>query len=248
MAFLTCSTVSGALGKCFQYNVLIPDRHDENTRVLLLLHGLSDDYTVWQRYTEIERFADARGLCVIMPDGGRSFYTDMKYGPAYYTSIVRDVMQSARSIFNLTDKREKNFTAGLSMGGYGALKIALKNPDMFAGCVSLSGVVDIAGRAESRLWEGDFSLIWGEDYYRTVRGSEDDIEALMDSYKGTDKKKPKIYSACGSSDFMIEDNRRFADFLAKSDFVTKYEEFPGDHNWTFWNTHLCGGLDFIMAE
>lgn len=248
MAFLTCSTASPALEKCFQYNAIIPDGVNENSPVILLLHGLSDDYTIWQRMTEIERYANERGIAVIMPDGGRSFYTDMKYGSAYYTSIVKDVINSARSLFHISDKRENNFTAGLSMGGYGAIKIALKNPDMFAGCVSLSGVTDISAKAKEKLWNKDFSLIWGENYTESLPGSNDDLFTLVSAFAVTDKPKPIIYSACGNVDFMIEDNRRFSDFITNKNFIFKYEEFPGSHDWIFWNQHIAGGIDFVLEK
>lgn len=140
---------SASLGRSFCYNIIVPENSDGDIPAVLLLHGLSDDYTQWERMTPIERYANERGIAVIMPDGARSFYTDMKYGDAYYSSIVRDVMRSARSLFPLSVKREKNFTAGLSMGGYGALKIALKNPDVFSGAISLSGVLNIA-KAQQR--------------------------------------------------------------------------------------------------
>lgn len=248
MAFLTCSTFSDALEKCIQYNVIIPENHGEDMRTLLLLHGLSDDYTCWQRRTVIELIAENFGICVIMPDGARSFYSDMKYGDAYYTCIVNDVMNSARKLFHLSDKREHNLVAGLSMGGYGALKIALRNPDKFAGCVSLSGVLDIARVIRDGSWKREFTAVWGEDYEITVPGSDQDIFALVESYADSDKPKPRIYSACGDDDFLLGDNHSFRDFMADKGFDFKYEQFPGNHNWEFWNKALPKGLEFLFAK
>ena len=93
MAFLTCHTGSASLGRSFCYNIVVPENSDGDIPTVLLLHGLSDDYTQWERMTPIERYANERGIAVIMPDGARSFYTDMKYGDAYYSSIVCDVMR-----------------------------------------------------------------------------------------------------------------------------------------------------------
>ena len=140
MAFINVSTFSMSLGKSMQYNAFVPDGGQTDIPVFLLMHGLSDDYTQWQRFTETERFAAERGVAVIMPDGARSFYTDMKFGGAYYSCMIKDVMESARNLFPISRRRERTFTAGLSMGGYGAAKIALRNPDMFAGFIALSGL------------------------------------------------------------------------------------------------------------
>lgn len=248
MAFLTCSTFSNALEKCIQYNIIIPENRTPETKNLLLLHGLSDDYTCWQRRTVIELIAENYGICVIMPDGARSFYSDMKYGGAYYSSIVNDVMKSAQNLFHISDKREHNFVAGLSMGGYGAVKIALRNPDKFCGCITLSGVVDIAKVVVERNWVREFTSIWGEDYIDTVPGSDQDLFALVESYANSDKPKPRIFSACGDDDFLLADNLRFRDFMEDKEFEFKYEQHPGNHNWVFWNENLPRGLDYLFSK
>ena len=245
MAFLNVSTFSGALGKSIQYNAFVPDGGQTDVPVFLLMHGLSDDYTQWQRFTETERYAAERGVAVIMPDGARSFYTDMKFGGAYYSCIVNDVMNSARNLFPISRRRERTFAAGLSMGGYGAAKIALRNPDTFAGFISLSGCLDIAKLARDNTFV-DFELIWGKDYADVVPGSEDDTIALLRSYRGADKPKPRMYIAEGEDDFLLEHNRNFRDAAAAEDFDMKYEEHPGNHNWPFWNTYLPVGMDFLL--
>ena len=245
MAFINVSTVSPSLGKSIQYNAFVPDNAQTDIPVFLLMHGLSDDYTQWQRFTVAERYAVERGVAIIMPDGGRSFYTDMKYGGAYYSCMVNDVMNSARSLFPISRKREKTFTAGLSMGGYGAAKIALRNPDMFAGFVSLSGCLDIAKLARDEVF-GDFKLIWGEDYANVVPGSEDDTIALLSTYSDETKPKPKMYVAVGDDDFLLEHNHNFRDAASELGFDIKYEQGPGNHNWIFWNDYLPKGMDFLL--
>ena len=245
MAFLTCHTDSPSLGRSFCYSIIVPENSGGDIPTVLLLHGLSDDYTQWERMTPIERYANERGIAVIMPDGARSFYTDMKYGDAYYSSIVCDVMRSARTLFPLSVKREKNFTAGLSMGGYGALKIALKNPDVFSGAISLSGVLNIAQSAADVTWDRDFTLIWGEDYKNALPGSEDDLFCLTDNIKG---EKPRLFISCGDSDFMLGQNRDFREHIKDAGFDFRYEEHPGNHNWMYWAEHIAEGLDFILGR
>lgn len=245
MAFITVSTSSAALGKCIRYNAVIPENPNGDIPVVFLLHGLSDDYTAWQRFTAIEVFANERGIAVIMPDAGRSFYTDMKSGDNYYSSIVEDVMRSARTLFPITKDRAKTFTAGLSMGGYGAVKLALRNPDIFSACASLSGVLDIAQNVSEGTWDGLFASIWGEDYKNTVPGSRDDLFALA-TPELTDK--VRIFMACGDEDFLLEENHAFRDHVAKVGFTHVYEEHPGNHNWHFWGRYIPDALDFLLAK
>ena len=98
-------------------------------KCLYLLHGLSDDHTIWLRRTSIERYATEYGICVVMPCGHRSFYTDMKYGGKYYTYIAKELPRVIREFFNVSDKREDNYIAGLSMGGYESTKASVRQQD-----------------------------------------------------------------------------------------------------------------------
>lgn len=120
--------------------------------VLWLLHGLSDDHTIWQRRTSIERYVDPMGLAVVMPGVHRSWYTDMAAGNRYWTFVSEELPGIMRSLFPISERRDDNFVAGLSMGGYGAFKLALRHPERFAAAASLSGALSIAyGLAQSLL-------------------------------------------------------------------------------------------------
>src|SRR6476619_7886720 len=107
------------------------------TPVLYLLHGLSDDDTIWLRRTSIERYVAALGLAVVMPQVHRSFYTDEAYGNRYWTYLSEELPEIVHGFFRLSRRREDTFVAGLSMGGYGALKWALRDPGRFAAAASL---------------------------------------------------------------------------------------------------------------
>ena len=118
---------------------------DGDPPVLYLLHGLSDDDTIWLRRTSIERYVAPLGLAVVMPQVHRSFYTDEAYGGRYWTFLSEELPALVGSLFRVSSRREDTFVAGLSMGGYGALKWALRQPERFAAAASLSGAVHVAG-------------------------------------------------------------------------------------------------------
>ena len=146
MALLTWNFHSQTLGISASANVVLPQSAVEKGKklpVLYLLHGLSDDHTIWQRRTSIERYVEPLGLAVVMPAVNRSFYANMAHGPRYWDFISEELPRLARSFFPLSDKRSDTFVAGLSMGGYGAFKLALSHPDRFAAAASLSGTLDI---------------------------------------------------------------------------------------------------------
>ena len=118
---------------------------------LYLLHGLSDDHTTWLRRTSIERYVAPMDLAVVMPAAHRSFYTDMAggvKGHRYWTFISEELPALARWFFPLSDASEDNFVAGLSMGGYGAYKLALSHPSKYAAAASLSGALNVARLVE----------------------------------------------------------------------------------------------------
>src|SRR5215216_3173923 len=112
-------------------------------KTLYLLHGHSDDHTAWMRWSSIEQYVEGLNLVVVMPAVHLSFYNDMVYGGRYWQFISEEVPALVRDMFSLSAEREDNFVAGLSMGGYGAFKLALTHPERFAAAASLSGAVDI---------------------------------------------------------------------------------------------------------
>ena len=155
MALITCDFYSESLGLCCAMNVILPQATSSQIGmqgsvrakkhpVLWLLHGLSDDHTIWARRTSIERYVAERGIAVVMPNAGKSFYKNMASGPAYGTFLKEELPEIAQSFFPLSTDRRDNFVAGNSMGGYGAFLLALSQPERFAAAASLSGALDIA--------------------------------------------------------------------------------------------------------
>ncbi len=143
-------------------------------KVLYLLHGLSDDASAWQRYTAIETVANEYGLVVVMPSVGRSFYTDQPNGQHYFSYLMEELPQYLSDVFDLAPKREDTLIAGVSMGGYGAVKAALLYPERFFAAASFSGALSLKFL---ELYPNDprqkeFSLIFGD--LSKLSGSEHD--------------------------------------------------------------------------
>lgn len=207
-------------------------------RTLYLLHGHSDDHTAWQRFTSIERYAEGLHLAVVMPAVHLSFYNDMAHGGKYWQFISEEVPILVREMFPLSSARKDNFVAGLSMGGYGAFKMALTHPDRFAAAASLSGaldirsVVDLDHRRNDKSWLEEMRTVFGD--LSKVPGSKHDLMMLAKKV-ARGSPKPRLYQCCGTEDQLYEDNLRFRDVVRKLPLDLTYEEGPGEHNWAYWD-------------
>jgi S-formylglutathione hydrolase FrmB len=210
-------------------------------RTLLLLHGMSDDESAWTRRSNIENYAEARGLAVVMPNVHRSFYSNMLHGYRYWDFVSGELIEKARALFPLSSAREDNFVAGLSMGGHGAFKLALRLPHVFAAGASLSGVADVTEFRESRAL--DYLLIFGEG--GPERGSEHDVFHLASELAASDAPKPRLYQCCGTEDFLLSQNRSLRDHLQPLGFDYLYEEGPGDHDWKYWDKMIDRTLRWL---
>ena len=248
MAHLVVDYYADALGVQARMHVLLPQRLAAGkAKTLYLLHGMSDDEGTWMRRTSIERYAEEKGLAVVMPDGGLGWYTDMYRGLAWFKFISGELPALCRRFFPiLSDKREDTYIGGNSMGGYGALKCALRAPRTFSRVISLSGALDAADTAINntvpatrRYWEDVFGP--AED----VSGSENDLFAAATAL--TDPAlRPRIYMWCGTEDFLYGQNTRMRDHLRALGYDLTYEESPGDHQWQYWDKKIAGALDWLL--
>ena len=248
MAHLVVDYYADALGVQTRMHVLLPQRLAAGkAKTLYLLHGMSDDEGTWMRRTSIERYAEEKGLAVVMPDGGLGWYTDMYRGLAWFKFISGELPALCRRFFPiLSDKREDTYIGGNSMGGYGALKCALRAPRTFSRVISLSGALDAADTAINntvpatrRYWEDVFGP--AED----VSGSENDLFAAATAL--TDPAlRPRIYMWCGTEDFLYAQNTRMRDHLRALGYDLTYEESPGDHQWKYWDKKIADALDWLL--
>ena len=244
-----CHFRAKTLGSDTDVNVLIPEDAGEDIPVLYLLHGMHGDYTSWLNGSAIGKYARMRGIAVVMPSAVNSFYCNMKYGCRYYDYVTEELPAFLRkNLPSLSTKREKTFVAGLSMGGYGAVKLALRRPDLYAACASLSGCLDLAGRMDATdvKWKDVAVCNWGEDYLKTFPGSEDDLLALIDRFP-KDQPKPRIYYTCGTEDSLYGENQSFRRHVEGKGFETHYDEGPGVHDWIFWDGWILPAIDYLIA-
>lgn len=257
MALIHCHFTSKSLKLMTTMNVILPDLPDPGVRAaamergyptLYLLHGRSDDHTAWVRRTSIERYVAGRGLAVVMPEVHRSYYADTVTGLRYWTFISEELPELARHYFPLSSVREKNFVAGLSMGGYGAFKLAMTYPERYAAAASLSGALDVVrmARADASAGETEFRNIFGSPDRLT--GSPNDMFHLAEQLAGHDGPKPALYQWCGVSDFLHDDNRRWRDHAGKLSLPLTYEEGPGGHEWSCWDTQIQRVLNWLKEQ
>ena len=213
--------------------------------VLYLLHGLSDDDTIWLRRTSIERYVAALGLAVVMPQVHRSFYTDEARGLNYWTFLTEELPVLVGRFFRVSDRPEETFFAGLSMGGYGALKWALRHPDRFAAAASLSGALNIAGEQRAQGWPQDRAFADRVFGHRTVSGSDDDLLALVSRPDLSGATCPQLYQCCGTEDELFDDNVRFRDACVERGLTLTVDFGPGEHEWGYWDAKIQDFLAWL---
>lgn len=252
MALLEASFRSNSLNIDTCINIILPENcPKEDIPTLYLLHGMHGSHTSWVRRTRIEQYAYDRKIAVVMPDGENSYYTDMKYGKNFYSYIADELVDYTRRIFRLSRKRERTFICGLSMGGYGAVRTALKKPGQYAAAASLSGVLDIANRVKICAWTKEAAAVWGDDFRTAVAGGDADLFWLIETFPQTSPKL-RIYSACGRQDTLYNDNITFRDFMntvgREKGFDFRYEEGDGAHNWEFWDRWVVNAMDFMLEK
>ena len=233
MAICTMDFWGASLQKQCAMNVILPESDAVRPPfgLLVQLHGLSDNHTAWMRRTSLDRYVEGLPLVVVMPDGGRSFYCDAVNGLAYESHIMKDVIGFAEKYLPVRRDRRARAIGGLSMGGYGAMKLALKFPGVFASVVAHSSALDFAHHPKG-LVDPEFRRITGDG----VPGGPDDVFAIAE--KLSPSKAPAIRFDCGLDDRLRDSNRRFHRHLARLGIRHQYREFPGAHDWSYWDEQI----------
>lgn len=252
MALIDIKFFSDCLKRRASVRVILPN--DEVTdgnfcysrppKTLYLLHGYTGIGEEWIWNSAVTAYASRYNLCIVLPDGENSFYLDgPETGRKYATYVGQELPCYIQRTFSLSAKREDNFVGGFSMGGFGAIHTALAFPERFGKLFALSSAL-ITHEVEQMLPGSDNGTA-NYEYYRLTFGdpgrlaeSENNPEELVRRIRRAKGTMPEIFMACGTEDFLLQENRQFAAFLKEQGVDFIYRESGGGHDFTFWNQYL----------
>ena len=228
--------------------------YERETRNLILLHGLTGTDTDWLFGGAAQKIAIQYNLNVFMPTTGNSFYLDHGYaGGNYCTFIGKELPEYLQKTFGIEMKRENTMIGGLSMGGYGAIHVALAYPEVFSAAIALSSAIHIDDMATKMRTGGEDVLplpmaksIFGEPDHLVSSTENPRVQYRM--LKESGQQIPFLYLACGTEDDLCSANRAFADFLHAESADYCYEEGPGRHDWFFWTDYIERGLRCALSK
>jgi len=242
---------SAALGRQVTYRVFLPAGYERSRRtypVLYLLHGLFGEYRNWDTLTRLRDHVGGTDLIVVMPDAGNSWYANAPgaKGSPYEDYIANDVIADVDRRFRTRAERGGRAIAGLSMGGYGAVKFALKYPQLFSFAGSLSGAFDAPLDLAERHPEYAESLDAAFGPHDAPSRGQEDIFALL---RHADVKAlPYLYVDCGAGDQFLQVNRRFVALLNERRAAYEYHELPGEHSWEYWDRQVQSLLAVVRLR
>lgn len=223
-------------------------------RTIYLLHGYSGCNNDWLHGSRISTLALMHNVAVIMPSCGNSFYLDDEIRGEYFEKyICEELVSLTRAAFPLSVEREDTTIAGLSMGGYGALRNGLKRSDVFGNIFAFSSALITDQIA--LLKEGEGTAVAPYSYYRHVFGdlknligSDNDPKALAKKLAAGQVPLPKIFMACGTEDFLLDRNRDFSRFLLENNIAHEYRESAGVHDWRFWDEYIEKAMEWLYGK
>ena len=257
MALIQVNFVSKSLLRTVPIQVILPvdkismfsdaKKEEKPFKTLYLLHGILGNYTDWVSGTRIQRWAEERDLCVVMPSGDNAFYVDQPASMNYYGRFIgEELVDVTRRMFPLSRKREDTFIAGLSMGGYGAIRNGLKYHDTFGAIAGLSSAIHILEPGTEHM-----NIAMEESFFGPLdeaRKSDKNPLVLIDKLVEEKAELPKIYMACGLDDGLLEVNRTYRDLFKEKGFDITYYEGPGAHEWDFWDREIKKVLDWLPLD
>jgi putative tributyrin esterase len=238
------------------YNVILPTGYEtsKTTRypVLYLLHGLTGHYSDWTARTNVADYAAAYRMIVVMPEGNDSWYIDSANVPTikYESYILKELIPDVQQRYRTIEARYGRSIAGLSMGGYGAIKFGLKSPFTFVFAASMSGAFVVP-----RLAEKDTPESWAESLKvfgpvgRETRRANDLFEIVEKLTPARVSSLPYFYFDCGTEDspLIFSSNRALAALMLEKKIAHEFRQLPGDHSWAYWDRQVQDILK-IAAE
>ena len=241
MATMRISFRAESLRKQTNLSIILPDAAETPGPfpVLYLLHGMQGDDTMWTNATRIRHYVAELPLIVVMPDGGRSWYTDARHGLPYETHIVTDVIGFVDRFFNTIPERRGRALGGWSMGAYGAAKIGLKYPNLFCSVVASSGVYDFTHLFERPDLTDECTLVFGDD---PSLGDDNNVFRLAERIDHACL--PALRIECGTEDNLLPGARELHAHLDKLSIPHEYAELPGIHSLSQWNPNVPHAIAF----
>lgn len=233
-------------------------RRGARPQVAYVLHGLNAANGSWSECSMLPAYAQDYNVVFVMPEVGRSYYFDMRFGQKFFTYVADELPDICAEVFNVSAERADTAVIGASMGGYGALKCALTRPERFGMCCAFSSgslyLAELVARLQKIGWDkvepimgaqrvADYRAMLGPDM--TVR-PEDELPEVAKKAAGA-AEKPLFYAACGTRDPFHKPNLRFRDDMIQLGFNYTYEEWDGEHDWDFFNAALLRGLRFCFG-
>ena len=241
---------SNLLGRSVDYRILYPvqyqypDKREKRFPVIYLLHGVTGHSSDWLERTRMALYATHYDLFIVMIEGGNGWYTDSASVPAdkYESYILQELIPEVEKRFRVSQERDGRAIAGLSMGGYGAVKFALKRPEMFAVAASMSGAFGAASWTQKDMPNSGPILDSILKTFGPVNSStrtENDVFKLVRNVPAEQiSSLPFFYLDCGTEDFLFPFSRELAGLFVERKIPHEYRQLPGDHNWKYWDRQI----------
>lgn len=213
---------------------------------LYLLHGLLGNYTDWVSGTRIQRWAEDAGLAVVMPSGDNSFYVNGQTANNDYGAFIgEELPRVMRQMFPLSQRREDTFIAGLSMGGFGALRNGMKYAQTFSRIIGLSAAI--------HFFDPNYESVAGEEsaFGSLAEAAQTDknhhvvLEQLKERVSAGEVAAPEFYLACGTQDSLMGVNRSFRADVEAAGFAVSWDEEDRGHDWDFWDSQIKKVIDWL---
>jgi putative tributyrin esterase len=240
---------SAALNRAMLYRVIMPLHIAGEARlpVVYLLHGAGGNFRDWSNYSDVTGFAE-QGLILVMPEGDDSYYANSIERPRdrYEDYIASDLIADVESRFPASPDRAHRAVVGVSMGGYGAIKMALSHPEMFAFAGGLSSAVDVPSRPFS------IKRISQWRYHRSIFGPWGSAERrnrdpFVLARSADPARTPYLFLTCGDREGLLPANRNFAVLLDQRHFRFEFHVVRGGHDWNQWNAQLATCFQKLLA-
>ena len=231
---------SAALDRAMPYRVVFPENIAPNQKlqVVYLLHGAGGDFREWSNSSDVAQFAE-RGFLLVMPEGASSYYTNSVGHPQdrYEDYIVNDLRADVESKFPVATGRTNRAIVGISMGGFGAVKIGLHHPELYSFVGGMSSALDVPRRSFS------FKRFQQSRHYREIFGPTGgqgrlDNDPFVLLRKAVPEGAPYFFLTCGAQEGLLPANREFAAILERRHFQSEFHVVPGGHDWNQWNADL----------